>query len=212
MMTRARLRSVVFDLGEVLSVSPAHFADLARLAGAADVDAFTAAYWARRAPYDAGGESVAYWADVLASVGRDVRAGGDGRAEYLAQQLAERDAEAWAVLHELSLPLLRDVRDTGTRLALLSNAPAPLARAVRAQPWAELFDALVFSCELGLTKPDPAVFAAAAERMGAAGDQLLFFDDREANVRGAAAAGWQAHLWAGHDAARAVLRESGVLA
>ena len=57
---------------------------------------------------------------------------------------------------------------------------------------ATAFDELIASWHLGVTKPDPAAFDLAAERIGATPTEIVFVDDAEANVAGARAAGWNA--------------------
>jgi putative hydrolase of the HAD superfamily len=58
-----------------------------------------------------------------------------------------------------------------------------------------LVDAVVISAELGVAKPDPAIFRAALERLGAAaGDALHVGDSVEHDVAGARAAGIEAVL------------------
>jgi len=47
---------------------------------------------------------------------------------------------------------------------------------------------------LGLMKPDPRIYRAVEEATGHASTEILFFDDLEANVAGARAAGWTADL------------------
>ncbi len=58
------------------------------------------------------------------------------------------------------------------------------------------------SQDLGLIKPDPAIYAEAARRLEASPQELIFFDDLEANVEAAREAGWRAHRidHAGHPA------------
>lgn len=56
----------------------------------------------------------------------------------------------------------------------------------------DLFDGLFFSCDLGVRKPDLAFYHAVASAIGSPPEALLFFDDHQANVDGARAAGWQA--------------------
>ena len=46
----------------------------------------------------------------------------------------------------------------------------------------------------GLAKPDEKALAAFERRVGAAGNQVLFFDDSEENIEGAKAFGWCAEL------------------
>ena len=55
-------------------------------------------------------------------------------------------------------------------------------------------DAIVYSHEVGLAKPDPAVYALTAERLGVRPEAIAFLDDVPANVEAARACGWQAVL------------------
>jgi len=48
------------------------------------------------------------------------------------------------------------------------------------------------SHELGIAKPDPAIYRAATERFGVAPSEILFFDDLPDNIEAASNAGWQA--------------------
>jgi glucose-1-phosphatase len=57
-----------------------------------------------------------------------------------------------------------------------------------------LFDRVFFSCDIGMRKPEPRAFAFVASSMGVAPAEVLFFDDSEANVTAAKAAGMQAVL------------------
>ena len=49
----------------------------------------------------------------------------------------------------------------------------------------------MFSGRVKLIKPDPAIFALAAQRFGLPPRALVFIDDVPANVAAAQAAGWQ---------------------
>ncbi len=72
---------------------------------------------------------------------------------------------------------------------------------------AELFDAWVISGEVGLRKPDPAIYELAAERLGLAPDACVFVDDLPGNLKPALALGMATVLHRG-DAA-ATLAEAG---
>ena len=52
-----------------------------------------------------------------------------------------------------------------------------------------LFDGVFVSNTLGLRKPEPDAFRAVCERIGASPDTVLFFDDTQENLDGAAALG-----------------------
>jgi putative hydrolase of the HAD superfamily len=78
-----------------------------------------------------------------------------------------------------------------------------------------LFDVCCYSCDLGVAKPDPAFFAAAARRVAAGPASILFIDDSARNVDGARAAGLAAEQWElghGHDVLLALLASHGVVA
>jgi len=78
------------------------------------------------------------------------------------------------------------------RLALLSNAPEPLATAIDHSKWSSSFDRRFYSCRLGRAKPDPAVYQAVLDDLGATPPSVLFIDDRTENALAATALGLQA--------------------
>ncbi|MFI9006959.1 HAD-IA family hydrolase [Actinosynnema sp. NPDC053489] len=103
------------------------------------------------------------------------------------------------------MALVAEPAGAGVPPALLSNAPASLARVAEREPWAGHFRHLVFSGDVGVAKPDPRIFAVPAERLGADPADCAFFDDRPENVAGAVAAGLTGVLWQGPRHAREVL-------
>ncbi len=185
--------TVVFDLGEVLVPSTGVLPQLAAELGV-DEPTLAPGYWARRRAYDLGGSSTTYWTGVAEAVGR-------APDPELLERLEQLDSVKWSTLPAESAALMG--RLAGVRLAVLSNAPAPLAAAVRAAPWSTRFDHLVFSAEVSLMKPDPAIYALADRLLGAG--PAVFFDDRPENVDAARAHGWDAHVWAGPAAAQEIL-------
>jgi putative hydrolase of the HAD superfamily len=89
--------------------------------------------------------------------------------------------------------LLRHLRGT-VGLGLLSNAGAGGTRRLSESGVADLFDDVVCSGDVGLAKPDSAIYRLAAERLGVAPSACVFVDDMPRNVAGATAAGMRAHL------------------
>lgn len=82
--------------------------------------------------------------------------------------------------------VVRSARAAGVRTGLLSNS---WGLDYPREGWDELFDVVVISGEVGLRKPDPAIYALAADRLGLRPAEVVFVDDLAPNVRGAAAAG-----------------------
>lgn len=92
-------------------------------------------------------------------------------------------------------------------LYLFSNTN-PAHYATWSREYAELlrsFRGVFVSSGLGVRKPDPAAFERVAREIGVAPSRILFFDDTEANVAGARAAGLQAvHVRSPEDVAEAL--------
>ena len=82
---------------------------------------------------------------------------------------------------------VRQVRAAGYRTGLLTNisrSGEPLWRSLL--PVEELFDVVVDSSQVGMRKPDPAIFLLTCERLGLRPDECLFVDDLRCNVAAAA--------------------------
>ena len=82
---------------------------------------------------------------------------------------------------------VRAARAAGVRTGLLSNSWTLAHYDQRLL--AELFDAWVISAEVGMRKPDPAIYALAAERMGLPPEVIVFVDDLPGNLKPARALG-----------------------
>lgn len=82
--------------------------------------------------------------------------------------------------------VVRTARAGGVRTGLLSNS---WGLDYPRDGWDELFDVVVISGEVGLRKPDPAIYRLAADRLRLRPAEVVFVDDLAPNVRGAAAAG-----------------------
>ncbi|MFD4643655.1 HAD-IA family hydrolase [Lentzea sp. NPDC058436] len=190
------MRWIVFDFGEVISPrNPALPAIATRLG--VSLEAFEAAYWNRDA-YDRGGPDAAYWALIGSSLGLTFD-------DDQVRELTALDNAGWLddpVVETVAL--IEDLAALGVPLALLSNAPATFARLAEKMPWAEHFQHLVFSGDLGSAKPDESIWRHVESVIGSS--DVIFFDDRQSNVDGALAAGWDARLWTSALAARAELR------
>jgi putative hydrolase of the HAD superfamily len=176
---------VVLDLGDVLVPSGGVLPTLAAELGVTGEE-LAAAYWPHRHAYDLGGDEGAYWRSVFTLLGREPE-------PSLVRRISGLDASKWSLLPPSGHALLGAL--AGLRLAVLSNAPLPLAEAVRRAPWSAAADVLVFSAEVGLAKPDPRIYARADAEYGTEPHEVVFFDDRADNVAAARAHGWAAHVW-----------------
>jgi len=110
--------------------------------------------------------------------------------------------------------LVDDVRHSGTKLGILSNTCAAHWRWILECDYPSLrgpFHQVVLSYELGVMKPNLAIYQAAEESAAVEPDAILFLDDRADNVAAALSCGWQACLFTDAKSARELLRYRGVL-
>jgi putative hydrolase of the HAD superfamily len=73
------------------------------------------------------------------------------------------------------------------------------------------FKVALSSCYVGLRKPEPAIYRRALDILGSPPARVLFIDDREENVAGAAAAGIKTIRFTGELALNAELEKLGVV-
>ena len=108
--------------------------------------------------------------------------------DALEAQLREDLAEV--ALFDDAIPTLIRARAEGLAIALISNLAAPYKQPFFRLGLAEHFDAVVFSCDVGLAKPDPRIYELAAAELGLpAGELLMIGDSRGDDVDGAKRAG-----------------------
>jgi HAD superfamily hydrolase (TIGR01509 family) len=98
----------------------------------------------------------------------------------LIAQLAAGDRSAWATAARLypdALTTLTVLRERGFSLAIVSNCSCQAADVIRTNGLERKVDALALSFELGVAKPDPAIFLAACERLTVQPEECLFVAD-----------------------------------
>ncbi|PVG81177.1 haloacid dehalogenase [Nocardioides gansuensis] len=100
--------------------------------------------------------------------------------------------------------LAEELRATGLKVGLLSNSWGNTYPRARIDA---LLDPVVISGEVGLRKPQPAIYELAVDKLGVPAGRVLFIDDAEVNVLGARAVGLQALLHIDPRTTRAVLAE-----
>lgn len=98
------------------------------------------------------------------------------------------------VVHDRVVDRVRRLRADGYRTGVVTNNVREASGWRALLPVDELFDVVVDSCEVGVRKPNPAIFAIALERLGVAADATVFLDDAPGNVAGARRAGLHAIL------------------
>jgi HAD superfamily hydrolase (TIGR01509 family) len=97
---------------------------------------------------------------------------------------------------DASLRLVEKLRAAGHRLGILSNTNEGHWRFITERyPEAGQFDIFALSYQLGAMKPHRAIFDAAQDLAGVDAARVFFVDDRQENVDGALAAGFDAVMF-----------------
>jgi 2-haloacid dehalogenase len=97
-----------------------------------------------------------------------------------------------------SIALLGELRARGVALYALSNWNADtFARTRPLFPFLDAFEGLVISGQVGLAKPDPRIFRHLLDAHALAAEDVLFVDDRAANVEAARGSGIEGVLFEG---------------
>jgi putative hydrolase of the HAD superfamily len=102
---------------------------------------------------------------------------------------------------EDAVELLRELRGSGVRTALLTNGPSWMQRRkVDLLGLEDELDAIGISEELGVAKPDPAAFAATLELIDCPAEETVMVGDHlDWDVRGALDAGMRGAVWIAGD-------------
>jgi 2-haloacid dehalogenase len=202
--TSTRLRAVVFDLGAVLiDWNPRHLYRTLFGGDEAAMEHFLSEVcnpeWNVR--IDAG-RPFAEAVEELASRHPD-------RA-HLIHAYRERWGEMLGGVLEGTLAVVRELRGAGVPVYALSNWSAETFALTRSRfPFLDELEGIVISGDVGVGKPDPAIFRHFMARFGLQADEIAFVDDSPANVAAARGLGIEAIRFENAEQVRRDLRRLG---
>lgn len=201
-----RIRAVVFDYGMVLTgqPDPNAYAALLRITGL-PVEHFEKFYWADRHAYDEGkltGQE--FWKKINSDAGLNL-----GQSDL--EELNLWDARMWTTKNDTMLVWQLALKERGILTAILSNmGDSVLANMKREFDWLTRFDVLVWSYQLKMAKPDPAIYRYVLNELGTMPKETLFIDDRLVNVEAANALGMKGLVFTNVSQLRADLVAQGL--
>jgi putative hydrolase of the HAD superfamily len=76
-----------------------------------------------------------------------------------------------------AVPTLKELRRRGHRLGMISACSQEVPDLWDQTPFGALFDSTVFSCSVGVSKPDPQIYLIACEELGVEPSDCLFVGD-----------------------------------
>jgi len=155
--------------------------------------------------YDEGKlTGVAFWQKLV----RDAEI---GETTGLAEELNVWDARMWTTQNRAMLAWQLELKQHGIKTAILSNmGDNVLANIERTFDWLARFDVLVWSYQLGMAKPEPAIYQHTLRELGVEPGEALFIDDRLVNIEAARALGMRGILFSTVDTLRVDLIANGL--
>jgi 2-haloacid dehalogenase len=130
----------------------------------------------------------------------------------LIQAYFERWAEMMAGEIEGAVAILEELKGAGYELHALTNWSAETFPHARVRfSFLERFETILVSADVGLIKPDPAIFRLLLERIGRAPAECIYIDDNPKNVAAAAALGFDAIAFQSAPQLRAALADRNLL-
>ena len=122
----------------------------------------------------------------------------------------ESDFNRLAVINRDTVDLINRLKSS-YRIALLSNAQGEwLADILERENLGDLFEEMVISSKVRLTKPSPEIYNFLLDKMNLIPCETVFLDDNPKNVEAARSRGMQAILFTNAKDAEQKLREIGV--
>jgi len=118
-------------------------------------------------------------------------------------RIIEEDMASFLYRNERTLEFMRSLKGRGFRIGILTNMSSAFGVRFRETfpDFIALADAMVISGEAKLFKPMREIYDLLRDRIGLPAETLCFFDDAEANCRGARDAGWQTVRFVDNDQA-----------
>jgi putative hydrolase of the HAD superfamily len=200
------LRAVVFDYGMVLTgpQDPAAHAELVRITGL-PLDRFEELYWADRHAYDEGKlTGLQFWQKII-------RDGALNLSEADIHRLNLLDGRMWSTVNEHMVAWQAELKQRGLLTGILSNmGDTVLEVLLSTHSWISNFDVQVWSYQLLMAKPDPAIYRHILAKLGTQPEETLFLDDRLENIVAAHDLGIQAIQFSTVEKLRADLMAAGL--
>ena len=148
---------------------------------------FEQLYWADRPAYDEGKlTGMTFWQNFVRDGNLPL---GQGEIEVLNRL----DVRMWTTENPAMIAWHQKLKVRGLLTGILSNMGGTVLESIEREfKWIAGFDVLVWSFQISMVKPDPAIYLHTLEQLGTKPEETLFLDDRPVNVEAAQALGIKA--------------------
>jgi putative hydrolase of the HAD superfamily len=168
---------------------PKAYAELLRITGLTTAR-LESLYWADRHAYDEGKlTGFAFWQKIAVDAGLDL-------SNSDLEELSLWDARMWTTQNDAMLAWHHQLKQRGFLTAILSNIGASVLDNMKREfDWLSQFNVLVWSYQLRLAKPDPAIYRHVLKELGTSPEETVFIDDKAVNIDAANAMGMKGVLF-----------------
>ena len=114
----------------------------------------------------------------------------ENQLEKLVEIRNDRYRKSLTKIHPDIISTLKELKDSGIKLCLVSNADIIDKKYWGISPLKDYFDAVIFSCDVGIVKPDVKIYQLAMEKLSVSPAESIFVGDGGSNeLYGAKTAG-----------------------
>ena len=105
----------------------------------------------------------------------------ENQLEKLVEIRNDRYRKSLTEIHPDILFTLKQLKESGIKLCLVSNADIIDKKYWGISPLKEYFDAVIFSCDVGIVKPDAKIYQLAMEKLSVSPSESIFVGDGGSN-------------------------------
>ncbi len=176
---------IIFDLGEVLYKFDEAMEEAAKFLNVSRDDLYKA-YFTNNSKFEVSKKDyIEILQEMLNRLDKNVE------PQVIADIIFNKDK-----FSEDTLLLLKQLHNVGYKLALLTNTwNGVVKKLVVPLEEYKLFNKVFESPKLGLRKPDPQLFKYIERNIKSHGEEILFIDDREENIKAAKKMHWETFLY-----------------
>ena len=184
-MKKTGIRALILDYGGVISKPQnlEHFQEFLQILGI-DEERFLEVYYTQRKNYDNGQLSgQEYWIEILQHFGFEANGS-------MVEDQIRSDVKSWTEINRSMIGFIEESRAKVEKLAIISNMIRDTLSYMKSHfEWLDIFDEQIYSCEIGINKPDTRIFELCLNRLDISPRECLFVDDSHKNVLGAVKSG-----------------------
>lgn len=175
------IKAAIFDMYETLITlfsSPAYFSAQMAVDAGIPEDVFIAAWRTTEDDRTLGRVTVD---DVVAQI---LKANNCYSKEMIRKIMGKRIAykkEAFIHMHSEIIPMMEELKKQGLKIALISNCHSEEAMAIKESILYPYFNTVCLSYDIGVKKPDQAIFRMCLDGLGLNADECIYIGDGGSN-------------------------------